>query len=231
MNFQFSVFNLQLRSSLVLGVLCFVSCISAFAQKDIRPYMEKGTAYYNAGEFRNAAVTFKHAAQLNPESFDAWYNFGNALYKSEKYILASDAFQRALLLTSDTALQFKTLHNLGNAFLKTEDFREAIEFYKKALRLNPASNDTRYNISYALRMMYQPQLTQQNQNAQGNESKNASDFAKESKEKADALIREYRFADALALMEAALAKDETVNNYKEYIQKLAEIVDILGIRK
>ncbi|MCL2327592.1 MAG: tetratricopeptide repeat protein [Bacteroidetes bacterium] len=214
--------------SLVSCALCLVSCLSAFAQQDIRPYIEKGTAFYNAGEYRNAAVTFKHAALLNSSSFDAWFNFGNALYKTEKYILAADAFGRALLLTNDSVLQFKTLHNLGNAFVKNEDFDEAIETYKKALRLNPNDNDTRYNISYALRMKFQPQLTRQNTNSQGQNKNNVSDFAKETKAKADALIREYRFAEALALMEAALAKDETMNNYMEYMTKLAEISEILG---
>ena len=213
--------------SLVFSILCLASCVSAFAQPDIRSYIEKGTAFYNVGEYRDAAVVFKHAAVLNPNSFDAWYNFGNALYKCEKYILAADAFQRALLLTNDSVLQFNTLHNLGNAFVKNEDFDDAIETYKKALRLNPADNDTRYNISYALRMKFQPQLTRQNANGQDSAGKNASDFAKETKAQADNLIREYRFAEALALMEAALAKDETMNQYAEYMAKLAEISIIL----
>ena len=212
---------------LAFCVLCFVSCVSVFAQRDVRSYIEKGNAFYNAGEYRDAAVVFKHAALLNSNSFDAWYNFGNALYKSEKYILAADAFQRALSLTNDSALQFNTLHNLGNAFVKNEDFDDAIETYKKALRLNPDDNDTRYNISYALRMKFQPQLTQQNANGQDNDGKNASDFAKETKAKADNLIREYRFAEALTLMETALAKDETVNQYMEYMTKLSEISTIL----
>ncbi len=238
MNLQFTttkpsmklIYNLQLLKRLVFIVGLLFSCSSLLAQTDIRPYIEKGTAFYNAGEFRDAAVTFKHAALLNPNSFDAWYNFGSALYKAEKYILSADAFERALLLTNDSILQFQTLHNLGNAFVKNEDFDEAIEIYKKALRINSNDNDTRYNISYALRMKFQPQLTQM-QNSQGQSKKNVSDFARESKEKADALLREYRFAEALALMEAALEKDETVNEYSEYMQKLAEISIILGDKK
>lgn len=220
-----------MSKSLVSCVLCLVSCISAFAQSDIRSYIEKGNAFYEQGEFRNAAVTFKHAAQLNPNSFDAWYNFASALYKSEKYILASDAFERALLLTTDSVLQQKTLYNLGNAFLKNEDFDDAIKAYKKALRLNPNDNDARYNISYAMRMKFQPQATQQSPNTQGQEKKNTSDFARKTKEKADALIREYRFHEALELMETALETDETMNEYMEYMSKLAEISEILGAGK
>ncbi|MDR0940864.1 MAG: tetratricopeptide repeat protein, partial [Bacteroidales bacterium] len=201
------------------------------AQTEIRSYIEKGNAFYEQGEFRNAAVTFKHAAQLNPNSFDAWYNFGAALYKSEKYILSSDAFQRALELTTDSALQQRTLYNLGNAFLKNEDFDDAIAAYKRALYLNPNDNDARYNISYAMRMKFQPQATAQNSNAQGQDKKNVSDFAQETKEKADALICEYRFSEALALMEAALEQDETMNEYMEYMTKLAEISTILEKRK
>lgn len=216
-------------------IFSFIFCVGTanmlIAQTDVRSYIEKGNDFYAQGEFRNAAVTFKHAAQLDPNSFDAWYNFGAALYKTEKYILASDAFQRALQLTSDSVLQFQTLHNLGNAFLKNEDFDEAIETYKKALRLDSQNNDTRYNISYAMRMKYQPDAKKQGQDLPGTAKKQISDFAKETKAKADELIREYRFSEALEIMEAALQKDETMNEYMEYMTKLAEISAILAKSK
>jgi tetratricopeptide (TPR) repeat protein len=172
--------NIIFHISRILAVSAVVSfsCASLVAQTDVRSYIEKGNVFYAQGEFRNAAVTFKHAAQLNPNSFDAWYNFASALYKSEKYILASDAYQRALLLTTDSILRYKTLHNLGNSYVKNEDFDEAIETYKKALRLNPDDNDTRYNISYAMRLKFQPQVTQQNPDLQEQENANVSDFAK-----------------------------------------------------
>ena len=109
---------------IVLYIIGVLWGLHVHAQTDIRKYIDKGNALYEKQDFRSAAVTYKHACILDSTSFDAWFNFGNALYKLQKYILAGDAYSKALQNTPDAQLQAQTLYALGNAYMKQEDFLE-----------------------------------------------------------------------------------------------------------
>ena len=133
-------------------IIFFVACVlwlSATSQNDARPLIEKGNSFYNKEDYRNAAVQYKHACQLDSLSFDAWYNFGNALCKMNKYILASDAYNNALKLTADRTLKANILHNVGNMECDQKHYEKAITLYKQELILNPKDEDTRYNLAFA----------------------------------------------------------------------------------
>jgi tetratricopeptide (TPR) repeat protein len=192
-------------------------------------YIDKGNALYAKQDFRSAAVTYKHACMLDSVNFDAWYNFGNALYKLEKYILAGDAYNKALQLTSDSKLQAQTLYNVGNAYLKQDDFENAIEAYTKSLLLNPAQPDCRYNLSYALKLQELQQKDKNNSKNNQNKQKNPqiSEFAQQCKAQADTLVAQYKFSEAYDVMKQGLAKDKTVAEYSDFIQRLQKISEIL----
>ena len=53
-----------------------------------------------------------------------------------------------------------------------------------------------------------------------------SEFAKRKKAEADRLVEQFKFQEALTLLEAALAQDETVGAYQEFITSLKDVVEI-----
>ena len=50
--------------------------------------------------------------------------------------------------------------------MKKQNYSDAVEAYKESLRLNPADEETRYNLSEAIRQMKQTEKKQQNRNKQ-----------------------------------------------------------------
>lgn len=132
------------------------------AQRENR-FIRKGTEEYESNKFNEAEIDFRKALEKNPSSAVSQYNLGNSLYKQNNFEESVKAWSH-LANRSDLSPQTSAhiWHNMGNAFMKSKKYNEAIEAYKNALRLNPKDDDTRYNLSYALRMA-KKQEHQQNQ--------------------------------------------------------------------
>lgn len=212
----------------IVYIICIIGWVQTLAQTDVRSYIERGNALYAKQDFRSAAVTYKQACILDSSNFDAWYNFGNALYKLDKFILASDAYNKALQLTPDAKLQAQALYNIGNSYLKQDELQPAIDSYKKSLLLNPAQPDCRYNLAYALKLQEQKQKNE-------NDSKNKQDkqkkpeisaFAQQCKAQADALVAQNKFSEAYEVMNQGLKKDKSIGEYQDYIQRLQKICEL-----
>lgn len=213
---------------IILLAIC-ISWFSSFSQNDARPLIEKGNKFYKSGDFKNAAVQYKHACQLDSVSFDAWYNFGNALYELKKFILSTEAYNKALSLTSDKNKKASILHNVGNVAFEQENFENAINFYKQALLLNPKDNDTRYNLALAQKKIKEQQDSQKsdNQKKDDKDKPKPSKFAEECMQKALELVAQYKFEEALKVMQDGLAKDKTVELLNDFTKKLEGIVNIM----
>jgi tetratricopeptide (TPR) repeat protein len=137
------------------------------AQKEYR-LVRKGNAAFEKEKFNDAEILFRKALEKNKSSIPARYNLGNALYKEKNYQEAASTWgglsTRADLKPEQQAALW---HNSGNAFLQAKNYQAAIEAYKQALKINPADDDTRYNLSYALfKARQQEQQQKQNQNQQ-----------------------------------------------------------------
>lgn len=215
---------------LVFACFCW---ISSFSQTDVRPIIEKGNSYYNKEDFKNAAIQYKHACQLDSLSFDAWYNFGNALCQMKKYILATEAYDKALRLTADKTLKANILHNVGNIACEQGKYDEAVNFYKQSLILNPKDDDTRYNLAFAQKKLEIKKNLEEleNQKKKDQEKPKPSKFAEECFQKAMELVKQYKFEEALKVMTDGAEKDKTVQLLNDFIQKLEGIVTIINNNK
>ncbi|MCQ2959689.1 MAG: tetratricopeptide repeat protein [Bacteroidales bacterium] len=210
-------------------IIACILWIWGFSQSDSRPLIEKGNSYYNNNDFKNAAVQYKHACQMDSLSYDAWYNFGNALYKMDKYILATEAYQKALQLTSDKTKKANILHNVGNISCNQKKYEQAIDFYKQSLLLNSKDEDTRYNLAYAQNELKKQQDKQKNdeQNKKNNDKKKPSAFAEECFKKAMELVAQAKFEEALTVMTEGKQKDKSVEIYDDFTHKLSEVVSVI----
>lgn len=146
----------------ITTLLLLVSAGNLSGQND-NPLVRSGNKQYKAGKFKEAEIDYRKAMELSPKSFKGEYNLGNSLYRQKNWEEASRSYMNSAnkMKSGDMAGKAAAFHNLGNSLLKAEKFSESVEAYKQSLRLNPADEDTRYNLSYAMRKLQQQQQQQQ----------------------------------------------------------------------
>lgn len=137
--------NLSLFKRKVAAVLLLLVAMSVSAQTD-RQYIRQGNKQFNAGDYPNAEVSYRKAVEKNPKNPQAAYNLGNALLAQKKDSAAIEQFQNASKLETNPLRKYQSFHNIGVICQSHKMYGEAIEAYKNALRLNPADDETRYNL-------------------------------------------------------------------------------------
>ena len=168
------------ESTQALRILLFISIslssfllpFSANAQTD-RQYIRQGNKLFRNGDYPNAEVAYRKAIEKNPKNPQAVFNLGNALMAQKKDSAAVVQFESASKLETNPLRKAKSYHNMGVVCQSHKMFGEAIEAYKNALRLNPADNETRYNLVLCKHQQQKQQQKQQNQ--QGNDNKKQDD--------------------------------------------------------
>lgn len=133
-----------------------------------RAQVEEGNRLYAEGRFQEAYEKYLEALSEAPGSPLIRFNEGNALYRSQEYRRALDAY-RAAIENGDPALAASGWYNLGNALYRDRALEESLEAYKQALRLEPGNVDAKHNLERVLQEMQQ-QEQQQDQPSQQDES-------------------------------------------------------------
>ena len=148
----------------------------------------------------NLALSYQYASQ--PE--EAMANFDKASQSSDK-LLASFAF------------------NQGGVILGTkQEYQAALSKFQSALIQDPGNEEARYNYELLARWLKRDEERKNKEET----TPEPSDFAKRKKAEADQLVEQFRFREALTLMEAALVQDETVAAYQDFITSLKDVVEI-----
>jgi len=132
--------------------------------------LSKAKAAYEQGDFAAAAEQY---GALHGKNDQARFNYGDALYKEQKYKEAAEAFSQI----STPALKQKALHNLGNSLANLGKTDEAIKAYENALKLGE-DKDTRYNLDL-LKKQQQKQKQQNSRNDQKKQEQNKQDQKKQ----------------------------------------------------
>ena len=147
---------------IVLSTCVFLSVFLSHGQ-DWKGKLQEARKSYNAGNYPLSYQKYMEAKQIAPESIDFSNEIGQAAYKSGNYKEATEHFNSFTENSKNNKVGANDYHNLGNSYMKTKNYQQAIESYKKALRKNPKDQETRYNLSEALR-----KNTENNQNNQSN---------------------------------------------------------------
>lgn len=124
---------------------------------------------YKSQDYDRALSYYEKAQKGAPDGVDLSSEMGQTAYKARKYDRAEELYKQ-----SPDKKKSDAYHNLGNSKMKQKDYAGAIEAYKDALRMNPADDETRYNLSEAIRQQKQEQKQQQQQqdNKQNQSQKN-----------------------------------------------------------
>jgi Ca-activated chloride channel family protein len=166
----------------VATLLLLMLTLSASAQTD-RLYVRQGNKQFRAGDYANAEVSYRKALEKNDRNPQALYNLGNALMAQRKDSAAVVEFEKAAKAETTPLRQSKSYHNMGVICQQHQMYGEAIEAYKQSLRLNPADDETRYNLQLCKHMQKQQQQQQQQQQNQNKNDKQNKDQQKQDQQK------------------------------------------------
>ena len=97
----------------------------------------KGNELYKKQQYDKAAEEYKKATDVNGKNPVAYYNLGNALYKSKKTEEAEKVFDDAAENAKEPAAKSRAVYNKGVALTRQNKLQESIDAYKEALRLGP----------------------------------------------------------------------------------------------
>lgn len=119
-----------------------------------RSQVRKGNRHYRKGDYKPAIERYTRALTLAPESPEALYDLGNALYKAEMFDKAEQTLARAAADTLRTdAERAEAFYNLGNAQFEQQKYREALESYRRAMLFDPADMEAKYNYAYTKKLL------------------------------------------------------------------------------
>ena len=91
-----------------------------------------GTMKAGSGQYQEAIIHFEKAIELNPNSAEAYNNWGFALNELKQYEEAIEKYKKAIELNPNNVNAY---NNWGVALNELEKTDEAIEKYKKATEL------------------------------------------------------------------------------------------------
>jgi Ca-activated chloride channel homolog len=173
-------------------ILCFILLLSlpgsVMLAQSYRSMVNDANTSYSGQQYDKARDGYTRATVENPDRIEAWFNHGNAAYRSDDVQAALKKYEAAALRARNKKEVATTLYNAGNVFLnaaekglenaalqqagqdanalRMEGYRQAIEMYKQSLKLNPKDDDARYNLTYARKKLEEMQQQQQQQNQQ-----------------------------------------------------------------
>lgn len=184
--------------------------------------IDQAAASYAAAEYAQSIKDHRllvDGFQVASASLD--FNLGLSYHYASKPEEAAASFDKAS--QSPDKLLASFAYNQGGVVLgNKKDYQAALSKFQSALIQDPLNEVARYNYELLARWL---KRDEERKNKDEN-TPEPSAFAKRKKAEADRLVEQFRFKEALALMEAALAQDETVAAYQEFMNSLKDVVEI-----
>lgn len=156
---------------------------------------------YNSSEL-NFDMGLSHQYSEKVDEALTWYDQAS---QSSSKMLASFAFNQSGVI-------------MGGK----KEYEAALSKFQSALIKDPTNEQARHNYEMLARWM---QRDEERKNQDQNKPE-PSDFAKRKKAEADRLVEQFRFNDALTIMQEAMAQDSTVAAYQDFMTTLQEVVEI-----
>lgn len=209
----------------------------ADAPTDARLTYDQGTAWHQAKDMEQAITLLQDAAEL-ADSADlkthAWYNLGNSrLVQARRADSLSKAYateSSGIRIEGDDIGKKVNLYVLRDSLRRESRRMDQLvdsaltagsEAYKKALRLAPNAEDARHNLAAAQRLIAsRPKTSDGKRGDQKNDEKVLGERAKLIIQKADELVEQHLFQEALSVLQKGLGEDPTLQQRKEYMEKL-----------
>lgn len=220
----------------------FTSADSAYATgpADMRLRYNRGNAAFRLHDLDSAIAHFNEAAQQTKdlrEQARAHYNLGDTRLQQAQW---ADSLAHSLDGTiSGIRIEGPDIATKVNAFVLRDSLvrqreqmdqlvdsalAEGLEQFKNTLRRTPDDEDARHNLALAQRMIAaRPKNAGGDGSNKDDEKKELSERAKLIMKRADELVEQHKFKEALEVMEQGLKQDATLQKEKEYMDKLGVV--------
>lgn len=141
-----------MNSKFIALLVLFVSTMS-FAQDDDawRDSLILARKAYQNKEYTKALKHYESAQKIAPEDIDFSDEMAQSAYRSRDFERAEKIYRQGSSTKMSKNERADAMHNLGNSQMRQKDYKAAAESYKEALRNNPNDEETRYNLSEAVR--------------------------------------------------------------------------------
>jgi tetratricopeptide (TPR) repeat protein len=211
--------------------------LSALYADEVYSKTEAANRLYKQGKFEEALKLYNDALLLSPADPKLKMNKGSALYRTGDLDGAESNYQSALSAKEkkERAIAHYNLGNIlfrkGDALMQQgdtkaqEQYKSALEHYIQALDLQPSDFDAKWNLQLAHQRIKQMEQQKQDQNNPDEKRPEPSEYAKKIKAKADQLVAETAYKEALDLMTSLLKTDNTADSYRPYTKRLKDVVD------
>ncbi len=117
---------------------------------------------YKVEDYSKALQFYKSAQNNAPKELDFSEEIGQCAYKSKQFEVAEKTYNGSSSKKGNKMNRSKLFHNIGNSQMQQKNYKGAIDSYKKSLRNNPSDEETRYNLSEAIRRLKKEQEKKDN---------------------------------------------------------------------
>lgn len=117
-----------------ITILSLVVAAVSFAQTTSTEWYNKATKLFDDEQYKEAAVAFDKASQLDPKKEDAFYKAGWCYNDLGRYDNAIDRLNKTVALNKNNHLAWQ---ELGYAYKKTSKNELALSCLKKAVEIKP----------------------------------------------------------------------------------------------
>lgn len=157
-----------------MKVVFSIFCLFLFAfnvlSQDWKKELNSARKLYKEGKYQEATKKYKAAQKGAPKDIDLSDEVAQSSYKAAEFEKAEKVYNTSSSKKGSASQQAKTYHNIGNAKMKQKKYQEAVEAYKESLRKNPKDNETRYNLSEALKQQKKQEQQQNKKDNKQNQS-------------------------------------------------------------
>jgi tetratricopeptide (TPR) repeat protein len=164
--------------TIILLLMVLISISSTVYGDEADAYFQQGKNAYSEKDYERAFMLFQKACDLSPETAKYQYNLGLAARKTNKYVVALNAFEEARRLDpqisftndkegfedkceemrrlTDSVDQHDDAYTCfydGEEAYKAQNFERAFSLFSKAVSIQPKSAKYQYNLGLAARKL------------------------------------------------------------------------------
>jgi len=111
----------------------------------VRPYNNRGLAYFGQGQYDKAIIDFSRAISLGRNYADGYYNRGLAYQKTGEYARAISDYGEAIRINPE---YLKAYINRGQVYSMGKEYQKAFFDFKRATEISPIEVAGYFNLAY-----------------------------------------------------------------------------------
>ena len=188
----------------------------------------RGNGLYEAEIYEDAAIAYRDGLASYEDNVQTDVraglsnNLGMAQYRLEDYGAAYATFGTSVRHAATDGDRARAAYNRGNTAFSAGDNQSALKAYRQALLAEPDHQEAKFNYEFIKRQMQEQEEDQDD----SQERPEPSDYARQLRAQAEALVAERQYRAAHDLMTEGLQTDPTVRAFEPFITRIGDVANI-----